>query len=130
MRAGKEETDLWMVVAVIQPFKLDDVTFALEALPHFGGMTVSDCRGFGRGKVAEESGGAAYVSRGEGAQLVDFTTKTRLEIAAAGSDAAASIADTIARAAHTGNPGDGKVFVWPLARAMRVRTFDEAERAV
>lgn len=130
MSSGNEKNDLWMIVAVIQPFKLDDVTLALEALPHFGGMTVTECRGFGQGKVAEESDVAAYASRGEGAQLIDFTTKTRVEIAAAGSDAAVSIADTIARAAHTGNPGDGKVFVWPLARAVRVRTFDEAESAL
>ena len=129
MSARQDSNDLWMIMAVIQPFKLDDVTLALEQLPHFGGMTVSDCRGFGRGKVADEPGAAEDVQRGQGL-VVDFTGKTRLEIAVSGWADADSIAETIARAAHTGNPGDGKVFVWPLQRAVRVRTFDEADRAV
>ena len=46
------EKDLWMIVAVIQPFKLDAVTLALEAIPNFGGMTVSECRGFGKKKLS------------------------------------------------------------------------------
>ena len=129
MSTSKESLDIWMVVAIIQPFKLDDVTLALEGLPHFAEMTVSDCRGFGRGKLADEPGDDAYAQRSEGPQLVDFTNKTRIEIAASDREAVDHIVDTVARAAHTGNPGDGKVFVWPLARAVRVRTFHE-EHAV
>ena len=127
--SAEQNSDLWMVTAVIQPFKLDDVTLALERLPHIGGMTVSDCRGFGRGKVLRDAGEEAQ-PYGGGALVQDFTNKTRIEIAIAGRDAAQRIADTIARTAHTGNAGDGKVFVWRLVRAVRVRTFDEAEGAL
>lgn len=129
MNTRQDSNDLWMIMAVIQPFKLDDVTLALEQLPHFGGMTVSDCRGFGRGKVAHERGAAEDVQRAQGL-VIDFTGKARLEIAVSGRADVDSIVEAIARAAHTGNPGDGKVFVWPLQRAVRVRTFDEADRAV
>ena len=45
------DEDLWMIQAVIQPFKLDAVSFALQQVPGFGGMTVSDCRGYGHGKL-------------------------------------------------------------------------------
>ena len=112
--------DLWLVLAIIQPFKLDSVTLALEAIQGFGGMTVSDCRGFGREKVEE----------GSPAGLVDFTDKVKLEVAVAGREHANAIVDVIARAAHTGNRGDGKVFTWPLARAVRVRTLDEGAPAL
>ena len=112
--------DLWLVLAIIQPFKLDSVTLALEAIQGFGGMTVSDCRGFGREKVEE----------GSPASVADFTDKVKLEVVVAGKEHANAIVDIIARAAHTGNRGDGKVFTWPIARAVRVRTFDEGAPAL
>ena len=127
--SNEQISDLWMIMAVIQPFKLDDVTLALERLSHFGGMTVSDCRGFGRGKVGAEGDEPSERESG-GAMVVDFTSKTRVEIAVAGRGNAESVADAIARAAHTGNPGDGKLFLWPLARAVRLRTFDEGDSAL
>lgn len=125
--------DLWMVQAVIQPFKLDAVTLALEELPGFGGMTVVECRGFGREKPVEpkategeRESGDRQVSSG----LVDFTPKLLVEAAVAGKHHARAVMDAISRAAHTGRRGDGKIFVWPLARAVCVRTFDENERAL
>ena len=120
MEMRTADQDLWMILAIIQPFKLDSVTLALEGLPAFGGVTVSDCRGFGHGKQAAER--AEPFSE---AQVVDFKPKIRLDIAVAGSEAADRIIETIARAAHTGRPGDGKIFAWPLRRAVRVRTLDE-----
>ena len=121
---------LWMIVAIIQPFKLDDVTLALEALPHFGGMTVSQCRGFGHGKVTREVDLAAPGEDDDAGGFVDFTPKVRLEIAVAGQAQADAVVQAIARSAHTGNRGDGKVFAWHLGRAVRVRTFEEGDLAL
>lgn len=133
-----DEADLWLVIAIIQPFKLDSVTLALEDLPGFGGMTVTDCRGFGHGKVTDEGvDGAMERSRSAPnatgsvrAEVLDFTPKVRLEIAVAGREGADRIVATIGRAAHTGRRGDGKVFAFPLSAALRIRTFDEGSSAV
>ena len=129
--------DLWMIVAIVQPFRLDPVTLALERIDGFGGMTVSDCRGFGRGKIRGEraDGSTADGSRdGESAHaglgLSDFTKKVRLDIAASGRALADEVVETIARTAHTGQRGDGKIFVWPLSRAVRVRTFETDAQAL
>lgn len=130
---------LWMVLAVIQPFKLDAVTLALEAIPGFPGMTVSPCRGFGREKLVDDArpgegsaGEPGIRARRHHADLdvIDFTEKLKLEIAVAGRDRADAVIETITRTAHTGNRGDGKVFAWPIARAVRVRTFDEDASAL
>lgn len=111
--------DLWMVVAFIQPFKLDAVTIALREVDGFCGMTVSECRGFGQEKLEEESEG-----------LIDFTDKVRLDIAVSGRARADAAADLIARIAHTGNRGDGKIFVWPVARVIRIRTREQDNDAL
>ena len=124
--------ELWMIVAIIQPFKLDAVTLALEGLSGFGGMTVSDCRGFGRGKLAPESDDADRnrPREGESDDLVDFTAKVRLEVAVVGDDRAQAVIDAIARAARTGRKGDGKIVAWPVARALRIRTLEEGADAL
>ena len=130
--------DVWMIEAVIQPFKLDAVTLALEEVAAFRGMTVSDCRGLGQEKrpdapdMARESSSvdAPDRHRRSGEDLIDFTTKLKLEIAVAGRAAADDVVETIARTAHTGRRGDGKVFAWPLARVVRVRTFEEGFHAL
>lgn len=120
------EESLWMVVAVIQPFKLDAVTLALEAIPNCGGMTVSECRGFGKEKVVRESSRTHEQNAG----LVDFTVKTRVECAVSGALGAEAVIEAIVKAAHTGNRGDGKLFAWPLSRAVRLRTFEEGVKAL
>ena len=124
-----------MVLAIVQPFKLDAVTLALENIAGFGGMTVSDCRGFGRGKVAEEDdavdrGNSVSTARSNRPVVQDFTKKTRIEIAVHGRTLADAIVEAIARTAHTGRRGDGKVFLWPVARAVRVRTLETDVRAL
>ena len=124
-------TDLWMVLAIIQPFRLDAVTLALEAIPGCGGMTVSECRGFGQGRVAGElSKGEDRDGCVEAAGVVDFTPKLRVDVAVATRARADVVVETIARAAHTGRRGDGKIFLWLLSRAVRVRTMEEDERAL
>ena len=122
---------LWMIVAVIQPFKLDSVTRALEHVPGFAGVTVSDCRGFGREKLDRSRENPEEAQRYQGdADLVDFTPKVRLEIAVAGRDCADAVADALLQAARTGRRGDGKVFLWPMSAAMRIRTLERGAEAL
>jgi nitrogen regulatory protein PII len=123
--------ELWMIQAIIQPFKLDAVTRALGQLPGFGGMTVGDCRGFGHewlGLEAEDRDQPR--TRSADAELLEFKPKLRLEIAVAGRERADAVAETIARSAHTGRGGDGKIFLWPVTRAIRIRSFGTDESAL
>ena len=102
-----------MVMAVIKPFKLDDVR---EALAEAGvaGITVTEVKGFGRQKGHTELyRGAEYV--------VDFLPKIKLEVAVA-DDQAELVTEAILKAAGTGKIGDGKVFVYDLTRVVRIRT--------
>lgn len=126
-----DDTDLWMVMAVIQEFRLDAVTLALEQLPGFGGITVSDCRGFGQEKMrglGQSSGASTTGQRSSG--IADFTAKVKLEVVVAARENADSVAETIARAAHTGRHGDGKVFAWSLSHAIRIRTMESDRAAI
>ena len=102
-----------MVMAIIKPFKLDDVR---EALPEVGvqGITDTVIKGFGRQKGHTELyRGAEYV--------VDFLPKIKLEVAVA-DDQVERVVDAITQAANTGKIGDGKIFVWRLDRVIRIRT--------
>ena len=102
-----------MVMAVIKPFKLDDVR---EAVAEVGvaGITATEVKGFGRQKGhAELYRGAEYV--------VDFLPKVKLEIAVADEHVDA-VVEAIMKSAGTGKIGDGKIFVWELDRVVRIRT--------
>jgi nitrogen regulatory protein PII len=102
-----------MVMAIIKPFKLDDVR---EALSEVGvtGVTVTEVKGFGRQKGHTELyRGAEYV--------VDFLPKIKLEVAVT-SDQVERVVEAIQGAANSGKIGDGKIFVYELERVMRIRT--------
>ena len=102
-----------LVVAMIKPFKLDEVREALTAIGVHG-MTVTEVKGYGRQKGHTEMyRGAEYV--------VNFLPKLRLEIAVS-SDLAAQAVEAISRGARTGQIGDGKIFVTPIDSALRIRT--------
>lgn len=118
-----EDDDLWMITAIIQPFKLDAVVLALQGLEEPVGMTVSDCRGFGRSRapISPSTAAGASISTDD---VVDFSPKTRVEIALSGGQRAGRVAMAIATAARTGRKGDGKVFVSKLTDAIRIRTSD------
>lgn len=109
------------VIAIIKPFKLDDVREALAALD-VRGMTVTDVKGFGRQRGhTEHYRGAEYV--------VDFVPKVRLEIAI--DDAQLDPVITALReAAGSGKIGDGKIFVVDLKQAVRIRTSESGEEAL
>ncbi|MFZ1641851.1 MAG: P-II family nitrogen regulator [Candidatus Contendobacter sp.] len=110
-----------LITAVIKPFKLDDVR---EALSEVGaqGITVTEVKGFGRQKGHTELyRGAEYV--------VDFLPKIKIEVGVS-DDLAERVIEAITRAANTGKVGDGKIFVYDLEGAIRVRTGQSGPEAL
>ncbi|ACA19815.1 nitrogen regulatory protein P-II [Methylobacterium sp. 4-46] len=102
-----------IVMAIIKPFKLEEVRDALTSIGVHG-LTVTEVKGYGRQKGHTEIyRGAEYA--------VSFLPKLKIEVAVA-ADLVASVVDTIAAAARTGQIGDGKIFVLPLEKAVRIRT--------
>jgi nitrogen regulatory protein PII len=110
-----------LVVAVIKPFKVEEVKEALEAIG-VGGMTVTDSRGFGRQK------GHTEIYRGAEYQ-VDFTPKARLE-AVVDDDLADEAVKAIVTSAGTDSIGDGKVWVLPVEQVIRIRTGERGPDAL
>ncbi|KPL06942.1 transcriptional regulator [candidate division BRC1 bacterium SM23_51] len=110
-----------LVVAIIKPFKLGDVKAALTEIG-IQGMTVGEVKGFGRQR------GHEAVYRGREYQ-VDFLPKLRIEIAVE-DERAQRVAETIERAARTGSIGDGKVFLFDLQEAIRIRTGERGDDAL
>ncbi len=102
-----------LVVAIIKPFKLDEVREALTPLG-IQGLTVSEVKGFGRQKGQTEIyRGAEY--------MVNFLPKVKIEVAV-NDEIAQRVVETIQSAAHTGKIGDGKIFVFDIAQVVRIRT--------
>ncbi len=110
------------IEAIIKPFKLDDVK---EALVEAGieGMTVSEVKGYGRQQGHSELyRGAEYV--------VDFIHKVKIEIVVSADEYLESAIEAIKKAAHTGKIGDGKIFVYDIEKAIRIRTGEEDQEAL
>jgi nitrogen regulatory protein P-II 1 len=110
-----------LIIAVIKPFKLEEVKEALSGAG-IEGMTVTEVKGFGRQK------GHTEIYRGS-EYTVDFLPKIKLEIAVT-DDVAGKAVEAIIRAAKTGKIGDGKVFILPLEEVVRIRTDERGEGAV
>jgi nitrogen regulatory protein PII len=109
------------IEAIIKPFKLDEVKDALNSIG-ITGMTITEVKGYGRQKGHTEIyRGAEYV--------VDFIPKVKIEIVVA-AEQADQVVDKIRAAANTGKIGDGKIFVLPIERVVRVRTGEENRDAV
>jgi nitrogen regulatory protein P-II 2 len=110
-----------LIIAIIKPFRLDEVRAALSAIG-VQGLTVTEVKGFGRQKGHTELyRGAEYA--------VDFLPKLRLE-AAVPSHLVDQAIEVIEHAAHTGKIGDGKIFITPLEQAVRIRTGETGEAAL
>ena len=110
-----------MVMAIIKPFKLDDVR---EALSEIGvtGVTVTEVKGFGRQKGHTELyRGAEYV--------VDFLPKVKIEVVVPDADVERCV-DAIIKSARTGKIGDGKIFVLPVEQVIRIRTGETDGNAI
>ena len=102
-----------IVMAIIKPFKLEEVRDALTGIGVHG-LTVTEVKGYGRQKGHTEIyRGAEYA--------VSFLPKLKIEVAVA-ADLTTTVIDAIAGAARTGQIGDGKIFVMPLEKAVRIRT--------
>ncbi len=107
--------------AIIKPFKLDDVKEALNAIG-IQGMTITDVKGYGRQKGHKEIyRGAEYV--------VDFIPKIKIELVLA-DDMVEKAFNAIQAAANTGKLGDGKIFIFPVEDALRVRTGERGIDAI
>ncbi|MGB5706743.1 MAG: P-II family nitrogen regulator [Arenicellales bacterium] len=110
-----------LVVAIIKPFKLDDVRSALSEVG-VSGMTITEVKGFGRQKGHSELyRGAEYV--------VDFLPKVKIEIAI-DSSILDQVVETITATASTGKVGDGKVFVYDINQVVRIRTGETGIHAI
>ena len=110
-----------LIMAVINPFRLDDVRDALSEIG-IKGMTVTEVKGFGRQKGHTELyRGAEYA--------VDFLPKIKLEVAVP-SDLVDRVIESITTAAQTGKIGDGKIFVSEIEQAIRIRTGETGPEAL
>ena len=110
-----------MVTAIVKPFKLDEVREALSAIG-VQGITVTEVKGFGRQKGHTELyRGAEYV--------VDFLPKVKVEVVVKTEDVDRCV-DAIVNVARTGKIGDGKIFVTPVERVVRIRTGDLDDAAI
>lgn len=109
------------VVAIIKPFKLDEVREALSTIG-VNGLTVTEVKGFGRQKGHTELyRGAEYV--------VDFLPKLKIEVVVS-DEMKETVIDSIVKTAHTGKIGDGKIFVTAVEEVIRIRTGETGEEAV
>jgi len=109
------------IEAIIKPFRLDDVKDAILKLG-VSGITITEVKGFGRQKGHKEIyRGAEYV--------VDFLPKIRIEVVVS-SDIVPRVVNVIKQTAHTGEIGDGKIFVMPVEKAIRIRTGEEDRDAI
>jgi len=110
-----------LVIAIIKPFKLEEVKAALTDIG-IEGMTVTEVKGFGRQK------GHTEIYRGS-EYTVDFLPKVKVEVAVP-EDAVEKTLTAMARASRTGKIGDGKIFVLPLEEVVRIRTDERGESAL
>ncbi len=110
-----------LIIAIIKPFKLENVKEALAAIG-IEGMTITEVKGFGRQK------GHTEIYRGS-EYTVDFLPKTKVEIVVA-DDMLEKAIGAIVQAAKTGKIGDGKIFVLPIDEAVRIRTDERGETAL
>ena len=108
-----------LIMAIIKPFRLDDVRDALSQIG-IKGMTVTEVKGFGRQKGHTELyRGAEYA--------VDFLPKIKLEVAVA-ADLLDQVVESISSSAQTGKIGDGKIFVYDIEQVIRIRTGETGDR--
>jgi len=112
---------LKLITTIIKPFKLEEVRQSLDIIG-ITGMTITEVKGFGRQKGHTELyRGAEYV--------IDFLPKIKIEIAVS-SDQVDAVISAITKSASTGKIGDGKIFVSPLEKVIRIRTGEEDQDAI
>jgi len=110
------------IKAIIKPFKLDDVITELQKIDSLPGITISEIKGFGKSK-AKNSKDAIR----EGLHI--YVPKIKLELVV-NNEIVDLVVNTIQRSAHTGNPGDGKIFVVEVSSVVKIRTNERGEGAI
>lgn len=111
------------IKAIIQPFMLSKVIGALKELEGLPGVTVdTSVRGFGKGRAADASSRVVE-------DLVEYVPKAKLEIVVP-DDLVETVVSVIQKNAHTGNPGDGKIFVYNVEEVVKIRTGERGENAI
>ena len=110
------------IKAIIREFKLDDVITALHKIEGLPGITISEIKGFGKSK--EKSDGETIDEK-----LHQLAPKIKIEIVVH-SDLVDEIVNTIQKTAHTGNPGDGKIYVIKVEEVIKIRTNERGENAI
>ncbi|KZL16636.1 Nitrogen regulatory protein P-II 2 [Pseudovibrio sp. Ad26] len=118
---GERESDMKIIMAIIKPFKLDEVRDALTTLG-IQGLTVTEVKGYGRQK------GHTEIYRGT-EYAVTFLPKLKVEVAVA-TDMADKVVEAIGSAAKTGQIGDGKIFVYSIDQVVRIRTGEADAEAI
>lgn len=113
---------MYEIKAIIQPFMLAHVIDALQKIPRMPGVTVSEVKGFGRGR-------AQNIDNSVTAWGVTVVPKVKLETVVADTIVDLMV-QTIQKYAHTGNVGDGKIFVYPVSRIVKIRTNESGEAAL
>jgi nitrogen regulatory protein P-II 1 len=110
------------IKAIIRPIKLTDVLEALHEIDGMPGITVSEIKRFGRSSSKDSNGGA-------GSGLIDFVAKVKIEIVVPDSMVDKTVS-TIQMTAHTGNDGDGKIFVLPVEDLVKIKTNERGEKGI
>lgn len=110
------------IKAIVQPFLLSKVVEALKEIDGLPGVTVSDVRGFGRARAVGSPN--AVLDQG-----VEYVRKAKLEIVVP-DHLVESVLHVITQKAHTGNPGDGKIFVYPVIEVVKIRSGERGETAI
>jgi nitrogen regulatory protein PII len=110
------------IKAMIQPFMLSKVVDALHKIPDFPGLTVTKVQGFGREKGKNSPHRIVE-------DLIDYVPKVKLEIIVH-DEMLDAVVETITNHAHTGNKGDGKIFIYDVKDAIRIKTKERGDSAV
>src|SRR5512137_2834616 len=117
-----KEARMKEIKAIIRPFKLLDVVTELQKIENLPGLTISDIRGFGKSKAKE-----AKEKIVDG--LISYVQKVKIEVVIP-DEMVATVVDTIQANAHTGNPGDGKIFIYPVDEVVKIRTNERGSEAI
>lgn len=110
------------IKAIIQPFMLTRVATALHKIEGLPGLTISEIRGFGKSRGKKEDGG-----NDEG--VYEFVPKNKIEVVVP-DELTELVVNTIQENAHTGNPGDGKIFVTEVVNVVKIRTNERGKEAI
>ena len=110
------------IKAIIRPFKLLEVTEALQKIERLPGVTISEIKGFGKGRARNAKDKIVY-------EMIEVIPRIKLEVVV-GDEMVEEVVDVIQKYSHTGNTGDGKIFVSAVCEVIKIRTNERGDEAV